>query len=67
MSRFGAHCRNRRWTHVSEESEALHDLVEEWENHASMYGTHQRETFNARCEIYAKCAEELEEVLAGGD
>lgn len=39
------------------------ELVEEWRSLASMAGMHQRETFNARCEIYAKCADELEEAI----
>jgi hypothetical protein len=43
--------------------EQLRQLVKEWEDNASMYGSHQRETFNARCEAYQMCAAELREVL----
>lgn len=47
--------------------DALDELRDEWRTYASQYGTHQKETFNARCETYANCADELEEVLQDDD
>jgi hypothetical protein len=43
--------------------EALEALVETWRANASQSSMMQSDSFNARCETYAKCADELEEVL----
>jgi len=41
----------------------LRELIDQWRSYARQYGSHQRDTFNARCETYDTCADELEELL----
>jgi len=43
--------------------EALEAQISEWERTASQASIYERDTFNARCETYAKCADDLEELL----
>lgn len=44
-------------------NDELRELIEAWEEIASQKSMMQKDTFNSRCGVYAKCADELEELI----